>query len=198
MQTWFFALKTDPLTPEQIDALEAGAEFSPRSLSAYGDGSIVAAVDAETITAAFRAARDRVCEVAGARPRVIGLHGELADSVADVVFQGAERVRGEADPHPLPRHVADLWTHEAWDMAALGAREEECFTGVLEGRPRRVPSTVVRPIEVKDPEHPDYTIEELWAKIWHAAKAYLAGEEDEYLAWIEERRARRASNTGNE
>lgn len=187
MQTWFFALKTDPLTADQIDALDTGAG-GPVSLSAYGDGTIMAAVEADDILDAVRHGRDKVWDAATLVVRVTALHGELADSVADVVFQAAERLRGKADSQLL-RHVVDLWASEAWEMAGVRAREEKCF----DRHRNPVPSVVVRPIEH---DVLDSAMVERWTRIWHAAKACLGGTDDEWLTWREARRQRRLAGDG--
>lgn len=188
MPTWQFTLEAGPLTDWQINTLEAGTPGSAVTLSAYRDGEVFATMEAERIETAFAMARCDVSDLAGLRsPRIVGLRGDLEGSVADVVFRAAQKLYGEAST-PILRHVCNLWRHEAYDMAVLGAREEGCS----DRHGNRVPSVVVRPIEPADPDGPDVTIVETWSKIWHAAKAYLNGEDDEYLAWMEARRNRPA------
>lgn len=168
-QTWFFELKTDPLTDRQVEALDNSRTNGAVSLSPHGNGTIACAVEADTIHIACALARSDVSDITGRRPpRITALHGQLADSVADVVFRAAENLRIDA-AEILLEHLALVWYREACKMAACGAFDEQYFDG--HGNPKR--AFVVKP--TPDNEMVPTEVMMTWDAIYAAAKGYLNG-----------------------
>lgn len=169
MATWQFTLETGPLTTHQVDALEINVPGSAVTLSAYRDGMVQAAVEADRIERAFAMARSDVSDLTGQRPpRIVALGGELAGSVADVVFRAAENLRIDAAAILL-EHLALIWYREALEMAALGARDEQHYD--MHGNPKR--TFVVRPTPGNGMAQTEVMM--TWEAIYTAAKGYLNG-----------------------
>lgn len=169
MTSWQFTLETGPLTDWQVDTLEAGVPGSAVTLSAYRDGMVQATAEADRIELAFAMARSDVSDLTGQRPpRIVALRGDLAGSVADVVFRAAENLRIDAAAILL-EHLALIWYREALEMAALGARDKQHYDS--DGNPKR--AMVVKPA----PWNGSAASQAMttWDAIYTAAKGYLNG-----------------------
>lgn len=174
MQTWCFQIKTGQLTPEQIQTLEGEwpfTESSPVTLKPHHDGSITATVNAtddDRIIGAFDHARRRVRDVVGVWPRIVALKGDLAGSVADVVFRAAAKLHDD-ESTILEAHLARLWADIAEEMAANSAYDEQGYD--RHGNPSR--KMVVKPVAWRDSVNPH--IMPTWDLVYAAAKNYLDG-----------------------
>lgn len=175
MHTWFFTLDAGPLTPWKIEQLDASGSAGAVSLSPHADGTIAAAVEAETIREAFAFGRLQVDDAIGKRPRVTALHGDLEGSVADVVFRAAARLRIDA-ASILLEHLAVVWYREALAMAAAGAIDEQHYDG--HGNPKR--AFVVRPMPWNEISPTEMVM--TWEAIYTAARGYLDGTENDGTA----------------
>lgn len=169
MAIWQFTLMTEGLTTHQVDALEHGVPGSAVRLFAYRDGEVLATVEADRIEPAFAMARSDVSDITGQRPpRIINLRGDLAGSIADVVFRAAESLRIDA-AEVLLEHLALVWYREAHEMAVLGVRDKQHYG--MDGNPKR--AIVVKPT----PWNGSAASQEMptWDAIYTAAKGYLEG-----------------------
>jgi len=174
MQTWRFQIQTVPLTPEQVQALTGEwpyTEAEPVKLTAHENGAIsatVTATDNVLIVGAFDAARRQVREVSGEWPRIVALHGDLAGSVADVVFRAAAKLHDD-ESTILEAHLAKLWADLAEEMAAEGAYDSQTYDRY--GNPSR--KLVVKPVAWRG--EIGSTLAPTWDLAYAAAKGYLEG-----------------------
>lgn len=174
MQTWRFQIQTVPLTPEQVHALTGEwpfTESSPVRLTAHENGSIsatVTATDHDRIIDAFDTARRQIREASGEWPRIVALKGDLAGSVADVVFRAAAKLHDD-ESTILEAHLARLWAEIAEEMAAYGAYDSQTYDRY--GNPAR--KIVVKPVAWRDSIN--CTLAPAWDLVYAAAKGYLEG-----------------------
>ncbi len=166
MQTWFFQLDTDPLTPWQIEQLDTPGGASPVSLSSHPDGTIAAAVEADTLKEAFTFAKLRINDAIGKRAAITALYGALGGSVADVVFRASAKLTID-ESTLLEAHLAAVWYRVAYDMAVHGAVDEQHFDAA--GNPKR--KLVVRPTPSNEMVSSEVVM--IWELVYGGAKAYL-------------------------